>query len=142
LWCLGLAGPETQTTETERACLARHAAGRRRVAEIGIWHGVTTCLLRSVMAPDGILFAVDPYPAGRLGFSTQRVIARSAVGRMRNGMVLWLRTTGALAARDKQVVAGGVDYVFIDGDHSYDGLRGDWEGWAPLVVPGGTVCLH
>jgi Methyltransferase domain len=32
--------------------------------------------------------------------------------------------------------------VFIDGDHSYDGLRGDWLGWAPLVAPGGVVALH
>ncbi len=37
---------------------------------------------------------------------------------------------------------GGVDFVFIDGDHSYDGLRGDWEAWSPLIAPGGCVALH
>jgi hypothetical protein len=142
LWCLGAVDPETQTTEAERECLARHATGRKRLAEIGVWHGVTTRLLRSVMHPHGVLFAVDPFPPGRLRFSTQRVIARSEVRRIRNGRVIWLRSTGVEAAKDPCVVAKGVDYVFIDGTHSYEGLRGDWEGWSPLLVPGGIACLH
>ncbi len=57
LWNLGLARAETQTSEAERDCLARHAKGRRRLVEVGVWHGVTTCRLRRVMAPDG---ALDP----------------------------------------------------------------------------------
>jgi predicted O-methyltransferase YrrM len=142
LWFLGLAKPETQTSAIERACLVRHAVGRKRLAEIGVWHGVTTCLLRSAMAPDGVLFAVDPYPSGRLGFSTQQIIAKSGVRRIRNGEVLWLRTTGVGAANDRRVADLGVDYVFIDGDHSFDGLRRDWESWSPLILPGGIVCLH
>ena len=32
--------------------------------------------------------------------------------------------------------------IFVDGDHSYDGLAGDWFAWKPLVAPGGLVCLH
>ncbi len=141
-WAAGLAGPETQTTEAERACLVRHAAGRRRLAEVGVWHGVTTRLLRRAMAPDGVLFAIDPYPVGRLGFSAQMVIAHRGVGRVRNGRVRWLRATGAEAARDPEVRAAPIEFVFIDGDHSYDGLRADWEGWAGLIAPGGVVGLH
>jgi predicted O-methyltransferase YrrM len=139
LWSAGLAEPETQTTPAERECLARHAAGRRRVAEIGVWHGVTTCRLRAALAPDGVLFAVDPFPRGRLGFSMQRVIAHREVSRIPNGAVRWLEMTGAEAAR---VVEPGVELVFIDGDHSYDGLRADWEAWAERVAPGGVVALH
>ena len=142
LWYLGLAKAQTQTSATERACLVRFAVGRKRLAEIGVWHGVTTCLLRTAMAPDGVLFAVDPYAPGRLGFSAHQVIAKSEVRRIRNGRVVWLRTTGVAAAKDRRVADLGVDYVFIDGDHSFDGLRGDWENWSPLVLPGGIICLH
>jgi predicted O-methyltransferase YrrM len=142
-WCLGLAPAQTQTTQAERDCIARHAAGRRRLAEVGVWHGVTTSRLRQAMAPDGVLLAIDPFPPGRLGFSTQRVIARRTVGRCRRGRVVWLRATGARAV-DEPVVRelGGIDFLFIDGDHSYEGLRGDWEAWSPLIVPGGCVALH
>src|SRR3989442_860662 len=77
LWRLGLASAESQTTIAERECLARYAAGRRRLAEIGVWHGGTTRRLRAAMAPDADLLAIDPYSVGRLGFSAQRSFAGS-----------------------------------------------------------------
>ena len=123
-WAVGLARPETQTTEAERECLVRHAAGRKRLAEIGVWHGVTTRLLRQAMAQDGIICAVDPYTVGRLGFSTPQVIAHHNVNRCRIGHVHWLRATGVEAAKDPLVTLAPIDFLFIDGDHSYEGLKG------------------
>jgi len=32
--------------------------------------------------------------------------------------------------------------LFIDGDHSYDGVRADFENYAPLVRPGGLIAFH
>ena len=32
-----------------------------------------------------------------------------------------------------------MDAVFIDGDHSYDGVRADIEAWWPVVRPGGWL---
>ncbi|MBI4503063.1 MAG: class I SAM-dependent methyltransferase [Gemmatimonadetes bacterium] len=143
LWRLGLARAETQTTEAERDCLARHAAGRQRLVEIGVWHGVTTSRLRAAMASEGQIFAVDPYPAGRLGFSAQRYIARREVRKSKNGHVRWLRSTGAEAGRAFVMLKEApVDFVFIDGDHTYVGLREDWEAWNGLVEPGGVIALH
>jgi predicted O-methyltransferase YrrM len=143
LWCLGLAEAQTQTTAEERACLARHALGRTRLVEIGIWHGVTTRVLRAAMAKDGVLYAVDPFPTGRAAFSMQQIIARREVSKAHRGAVVWMRTTGCRAACD--YAAAGyppIDFVFVDGDHSYEGLRGDWESWVPLVQAGGIVALH
>ena len=37
---------------------------------------------------------------------------------------------------------GQVDMVFVDGDHSYDGCRGDIEAWLPNVRPSGILALH
>lgn len=142
-WNLGWANGETQTTPEERDCLAKHAASRRLLAEIGVWHGVTTSRLRSVMASDAVLYAVDPYPPGRLGFSMQRRIARAEVRRMPSGRIEWIRATGADAARTLAPLIGGkLEFVFVDGDHSYEGLKTDWEGWAGLIAPGGIVALH
>jgi predicted O-methyltransferase YrrM len=143
LWNVGLARAETQTSPSEQACLERHAGGLRRLVEVGTWHGVNTARLRRVMAPDGILWAVDPYARGRLGFSMQRVIARREVARVSNGEVVWVRTTGKDAARRWAAEANPpVEFLFVDGDHSYEGLRGDWEGWSGLVALGGLVALH
>jgi predicted O-methyltransferase YrrM len=143
LWALKLAKAETQTSERERASLALHVAGKKRVVEIGVWHGVTTKILRHAMAPDGILLGVDPYPKGRFGFSVQRFIARREVGRVRNGTMTWQRLTGVEAAKVYAADnAAPPDFIFIDGDHSYEGLRGDWEAWSSLVAPQGIIALH
>lgn len=142
LWQFGLVEAETQTTLAERDRLAHHASGRRRLVEIGVWHGVTTRRLRAAMAPDGELFAVDPYTPGRLGFSVQRYIAHRVVGEEHNGSVRWIRSTGAEAGRVFALQEALVDFVFIDGDHSFQGLREDWDAWSGLVAPGGIVALH
>jgi predicted O-methyltransferase YrrM len=123
--------------------MARHATGRRRLVEVGVWHGVTTKRLRAAMPPDAELWAIDPYVRGRLGVSFPELIARREVSTVENGNVRWVRATGAeAAARFRREAAGGADFVFIDGDHSWDGIRADWEAWSELVSPGGVVCLH
>jgi predicted O-methyltransferase YrrM len=132
LWRAGLAPAETA-----------HAAGKRCLAEIGVWHGVTTRRLRTAMAADGVIHAIDPYPPGRLGFSLQRVIAHREVRAIRNGRVRWIETTGARAATSLSAdVRGRLDFVFIDGDHSYEGLQQDWTAWAPLLAVDGIAALH
>lgn len=35
-----------------------------------------------------------------------------------------------------------IDFLFIDGDHSYNGVKADYENFAPLVRPGGLIVLH
>ena len=36
----------------------------------------------------------------------------------------------------------GVDLLFVDGDHTYEGAASDLTRWSPLVRPGGHVVLH
>src|SRR5580704_13432579 len=95
LWQIGCAKSETQTTEAERDCMARYASGKKMLAEIGVFHGVTTCRLRRSMDPSGVLIAIDPYPKQRLGFSAQRIVAQREVSKIKSGTVKWMRTTGA-----------------------------------------------
>lgn len=95
------------------------------------------------MAEAGILFAVDPFPRGRLGISFQRMIAHREVTRVNRGRVDWLEMTGVEAgARHQALGLAPVDFIFIDGDHSYEGLAGDWNAWRDRVAPGGCVALH
>lgn len=35
-----------------------------------------------------------------------------------------------------------VDMVFIDGDHSYEGCKGDIEAWLPNIKSGGIIAVH
>jgi len=141
LWLVGLAKAETQTSENERAFLAESARGLRRVAEIGVWHGVTTARLKTAMSPEGILYAIDPFSPGRLGFSMQAVIAKRSVRRVRGCEVRWVRLPSEFAAA--HVLADGLlDLVFIDGVHTYEALALDWNLWSAGIAPNGLVALH
>jgi predicted O-methyltransferase YrrM len=41
-----------------------------------------------------------------------------------------------------RLVGQAVDLLFIDADHSYGGVKTDFELYAPLVRPGGLVAFH
>lgn len=140
LWRLGRINITPWAVAGETECLVDYARNKRRLAEIGVWEGGTTKMLRRAMAPDGVLFAIDPFPRGRLGLSYQRPIAHGEVGRIRNGTVVWLRSTGAHAARDPRVTAERFDFIFIDSDHTFEGLKADWQAWAPLASE--IIALH
>ncbi len=138
-WRLGLAPAETQTSTAERAAIARHARGKASCVEIGVWHGVNTRNIREVMAATAVLTGVDPFPPGRLGFSFPMIIAKHECARSRRGTFRLLRCTSAEAAARW---TAPIDFLFVDGDHSYEALRADWEGWSPHLLPGGIACLH
>jgi hypothetical protein len=46
------------------------------------------------------------------------------------------------AALDEVLDGRAVDVLFVDGDHSYEGVRADLLGYAPKVAADGIVALH
>jgi predicted O-methyltransferase YrrM len=139
LRCLiGLDKPDTQTTQAERDCLATYAVGRHRLVELGVYEGVSTNVLASAMSPTGVLYAVDSFLPGRLGFCWSELVARKEVWRSRRDIVFV-----KLLSRDAAcAIDGDFDMIFVDSDHSLDGIRQDWNDWSSRVVPGGIIALH
>jgi predicted O-methyltransferase YrrM len=136
---IGLREPATQTTEPERRCLARHAEGRRRIVEIGVYHAANTALFRNLVHEDGEVIGIDPHPPGRLGVSFERWIAEYHVSRVRRARARLIRqfSHDAVTAWSEPV-----DFLFIDGDHSWDAIARDWNDWSPHVAKDGVVALH
>jgi predicted O-methyltransferase YrrM len=142
-WRLGVVAAETETSRAERDALARAAQQRLRLVELGVAQGVTTKRLRAAMHPDGELWAVDPYFPNRLGIRFSELIAHGEVSAIENGKVRWLRATGTEAAAAWQrEQRPAPDFVFIDADHTWEGISGDWKAWGDLVAPGGVIALH
>jgi predicted O-methyltransferase YrrM len=139
LHAIGVGAACTQLTEAERTAVAKHARNRRRLVEIGVMHGATTRLLCDVKAPDGVVYGIDPFQAGRLGISFERLIAIREVRRSGKPGVRFLRALSTDAAVGWTTP---IDFLFIDGDHSWQGISDDWRLWAPWISPGGIVALH
>lgn len=135
---LGLRAAKAQHSPAEAAALAEHATGRRAAAEIGVAEGVSAALLRSVMAPEGVLWLIDPFD-GRHGISAAHAVARRAVRRAHGAEVRWVRRYSTDVGPSW---SEPLDFVFIDGDHSEEGCELDWQHFSPHVVPGGRVAFH
>ena len=143
----GVIPPRTMHSAGEAALLERLSEGRRRVVELGVYEGSSAVVLCRILAPDAELHLVDPFghhpDALRPGWAateaaTRRVVARAA--RRAGPRVVWHVAFSADVARSWE--GGPVDLVFVDGDHSEEGVRADWELWSPLVAPGGVMLFH
>jgi hypothetical protein len=143
----GLIPPRTMHSADDAAVLRAVAAGRRRVVEIGVYEGSSAAVLCEVLDPDAELHLIDPFghhgwalPAGwgATEGASRRVVERA---RRRHGgpRVTWHVDYSAAVAQRWE---GDVDLVFVDGDHSEEGVRADWEGWHGVVAPGGAVVFH
>jgi predicted O-methyltransferase YrrM len=118
----------------------------RRLVEIGTAAGGTLFLFTRVAAPDAVLVTVDLPRGGPFGGGYPRSSIPLLRSFARPGQRIELvRRDSQLAetAREVSRRAGGpVDFLFLDGDHRYDGVRRDYELYEPLVRPGGLVALH
>lgn len=136
----GLNQPDTQTTGAEQAAIRLYAEGRRLAAEIGVFEGVNTRIIATALATGGKLYAIDPFIRGSLGICYYERIARWHIGStLLKSVIRMIPKFSADAAGD---VPGDLDFIFIDGDHSLEGITRDWELYAPKMAPGGYMLLH
>jgi predicted O-methyltransferase YrrM len=118
----------------------------RRVLEIGTANGGTLFLWTRVAAPNAYLVSVDMCPLGLLGrHSAFALLCRGfARDRQRIDLVFGKDSHDERTRDDVQLLFGNqrVDFLFIDGDHSYEGVTRDFKLYSSLVRPGGLVAFH
>lgn len=136
---LGLVPPYTGTTASEQEALRRWATGRTVLVEVGSDEGLNSLNLRKAMRESAVLYLVDPYAGGRLGVSFSYLIAKREVAKCDRGTVRFVRLRSHEAAVQLDLA---VDFLFVDGDHAYERVIGDWNDWAPKLVPGGVAVFH
>ena len=132
--------PETQTTAPERAMIKKYAKDASVATEIGVFEGFNTAEIASVLAPTGILYAIDPFTKGKLGICYGKQICQLLLQRM--GTTDRVKLLEMFSFEAPSHVKEAIDFIFIDGDHSLKGIEQDWADWAPKVKKGGYVALH
>jgi predicted O-methyltransferase YrrM len=118
----------------------------RAALEIGTARGGTLCLLARVAAPDALLISVD-LPEGPFGggYPVWKGPLYRSFARPGQRVELIRGASAAPRTRDRVERLLGdrsLDFVLIDGDHSYRAVQRDFETYAPLVRPGGMVAFH
>jgi predicted O-methyltransferase YrrM len=113
--------------------------------EIGSARGQSACYIGMALkhAGRGHLFAIDPHEATTWNDAG----AANTYDEMRRNLraievepyVTIVRKFSGDAARDW---TKRIDLLFIDGDHSYEGVKRDWDLFSPHVGEFGTVIFH
>jgi predicted O-methyltransferase YrrM len=117
-----------------------------RVLEIGTSYGGTLFLLSRIASPEATVVSVD-LPGGEFGggYPRWRIPLYGAFARrgQRLELIRGDSHDPATPARVEEILRGEpLDFLFIDGDHTYEGVKADFELYAPLVRPGGLIALH
>jgi len=139
--------------------LASDLPANAQVVEVGSWMGASTCFIAGGLKGDQArIFAVDNFQGlstcgedaawynrhfQRLGGNSTLEIFRANFAALGFASRAEPVVSDSLAAAQSLAVKlGAIDFIFIDGDHSYAACKADIEAWAPFVKRGGVIAFH
>ena|GEM_PF-4536246 len=120
----------------------------KRIVEFGTAQGKSTYILAANSAPDTDVITVDLEPAYHEDYTAKCLRGDDTVGGCYKAspyadrVQQVFRRPGETMPKDLAEVAGAVDLVLIDGDHSYDGIRADTETALAIAAPSAVLLWH
>jgi predicted O-methyltransferase YrrM len=129
--------PGWETIAEQEALLAAAALVPEggTIVEIGAEFGMSASLFCKVARANVRIFSIDLFPGDLMYVHQANLQAARLAGRSKQ-----IKGDSSQVGRAWQI--GAVDLLFIDGDHSYEGVKRDIAAWIPHVKPGGTVIFH
>jgi len=116
------------------------------ILEIGTANGGTLFLFSRVASSDATIISID-LPGGEFGggYPDWKIPLYKAFAR-ENQQIYLIRADShdpKTLEQVKKILNGRkVDFLFIDGDHTYEGVKKDFEMYSPLVRKGGIIAFH
>ena len=113
----------------------------KTVLEIGTLKGGTLYLWTKAASPNATIISIDlpgSYPKRKISFYKSFGSASQKIYLLRADS-----HSETTLHRVERILRGRkVDFLFIDGDHSYEGVKNDFQMYAKLVKSGGIVAFH
>jgi predicted O-methyltransferase YrrM len=127
-------------TVHEAALLWKRAEGLRdaTVAEIGRSKGCSTLLLAAALGEGSHVYSYDLHVKATAGAESDAEL-RSVLERYGLADKVTLVVGDS---RTAETPPAQCELVLVDGDHSYEGVRADFEAWHERVRPGGHMLFH
>jgi predicted O-methyltransferase YrrM len=118
----------------------------RTVVEIGTQKGGTLYAWCKVAEPEALIVSID-LPGGPFGGGySLKDMKRFRTYKKKNQKICFFRKDShKKSTKDellKKLKGRKIDFLFIDGDHRYKGVKKDWTLYAPLVKRNGLVAFH
>jgi len=116
------------------------------ILEIGTARGGTLFLFSQLSSPNAHIISID-LPGGKFGggYSKHRTsLYKTFVKKNQKIDLLRVDSHADSSIKKLKELIGNnkLDFLFIDGDHTYDGVKRDFELYSPFVRQGGIIALH
>lgn len=112
----------------------------KNVLEIGVRKGGTASLWCCIAS--GLVIGVDWDERDSLGFPHTIQLSSAMMDDYKNYRFVFGDSHKEVTRDTIQGLVSEVDFLFIDGDHSYEGVKKDFEMYSHLVKPGGLIGFH
>lgn len=119
----------------------------KRLLENGTARGGTLFLLSQIADPNAVVISID-LPGGPFGggYPEWKIPLYKSFKRYPSQKVFLVRANShdpRTLDIVRRILGGSkLDFLFIDGDHSYEGVKRDFEMYSPLVQRGGIIAFH
>ena len=118
----------------------------KNILELGTANGGTLLLFTKLAYLEAKIVSVD-LPGGKFGggYSKWRIPLYKSFSNKNKSMFLIRKNSQIKSTLQevRKIFAGNkVDFLFVDADHTYRGIKRDFELYAPLVKRGGIIAFH
>jgi len=116
------------------------------ILEIGTANGGTLFCFCKLAEDDATIISID-LPEGPFGggYPEWKIPIYQAFAKKNQKLYLLRKDSHQQETLEevKKILNGNhLDFLFIDGDHSYEGVKKDFEMYSPLVRKGGIIAFH
>jgi predicted O-methyltransferase YrrM len=116
------------------------------VLEVGTFRGGTLALWCRLAEASATICSVDlrggeygaGYPWWR-GVAYKRSLPKSD---QRLELIRGDSKSMAIVSRVKELFPRGIEFIFLDGDHTYEGAKADFDNYIPMLAKGGVLAMH
>ncbi len=121
--------------------LAAQVPERGLALEIGSFKGKSSCFVAAGLPVNAKLICVDTWQNDAMPYDSQTDVLPEFL----NNTKKYRERIEVNRGRSLDVASRWsrpLDFLFIDGDHSYEGCSADLRAWLPFVKSGGWIAFH
>lgn len=136
---------QSHLTLLERIRLYELSSGMNQIAEIGSYIGASACCFGAGTSDTVIkqIICIDTWNNDAMTEGNRDTWAEFKFNTADfSEHVITVRGFSTDVVEQVRAITPALDLLFIDGDHSYEGVKADWDAYKSFLKPGSIVVFH